>query len=105
MPRRIDEVEIIGVAVVGFVINADGLAFDGDSALTLDIHGVEKLGLHVARGNRARKLQNAIRQSGLAVVDMRDDREVPNVSGVDCHDFLLFSPTIEIACMTHTPNY
>ncbi len=39
--RRVDEIQLVGLAVVGGVAHAHGLALDGDAALALDIHGVE----------------------------------------------------------------
>jgi hypothetical protein len=56
---------------------------DRDPALTLQIHRVEQLLLHFALGNCAGKLQQPIGQRALAVVDVRDNGEVPNILGVD----------------------
>src|SRR5690606_36885479 len=39
----VHEVEHILVPVFGFILQADGLCLDGDTALTLDIHRVEHL--------------------------------------------------------------
>ena len=49
-------------------------------ALALEIHGVEDLRLHLARLQGAGELEEAIRQRRLAMVDVRDDREVPYVT-------------------------
>ena len=49
--RRIDEVELVGVAVMRLVHHAYGVRFDGDAALPLEVHIVEDLGLHLARGH------------------------------------------------------
>jgi hypothetical protein len=35
------------VAIFGFIRQAHGLAFDGDAALALDIHGVQDLVLEI----------------------------------------------------------
>ena len=82
MARCVDEVELVGVAVVGLVHHADGVGLDGDAALALEIHGVEHLGLHLARGQRAGQLEEPVRKGGLAVVDVRDDREVADVTWI-----------------------
>src|SRR5581483_4970360 len=52
---------------------------DGDAALALEIHRVEDLRLHLALGETTAALDEAIRQRRLAVVDVRDDREVADV--------------------------
>ena len=52
------------------------MRLDGDAALALEIHGVEDLGFHLARLERAGELEEAIGQRRLAVVDVGDDREV-----------------------------
>ena len=79
MARGVDEIELIGLPVVGIVGDAHGVALDGDAALALDIHGVEQLGLHVALINRIGELEDAVRDGRLAVVDVRNDREVANM--------------------------
>ncbi len=40
MPRRVDEVELIELAVARAIVEAHGLRLDGDAALALDIHRV-----------------------------------------------------------------
>ncbi len=40
MPRRVHQVEHIGLAVLGRVVQADGLRLDGDAALALDVHRI-----------------------------------------------------------------
>ncbi len=73
MARRIDEVELVGLAVVGRVVHAHGLAFDRDAALALDIHGVEQLRLHVALVDGMGELEDAVADRRLAMVDVRND--------------------------------
>ena len=82
MAGRVDEVELVGLAVVRLVGHADGVGLDGDAALALEVHGVEHLGLHLAGGERAGELEQAVGEGGLAVVDVRDDREVADVAWV-----------------------
>ena len=64
------------------VHHANGMGFDGDAALALQVHGVEDLSLHLARCERSSKFEQAIRQRGFTVVDMRDDGKVAEESGV-----------------------
>src|SRR5882757_9758227 len=58
------------------------MRLDGDAALPLQIHCVQNLGLHLARGERAGQFEKTVRQRGFAVVDVRDDREIPDVLNV-----------------------
>ncbi len=53
MAGSVDQVELVSLAVVRGVHHADGVGFDGDAALALQVHGVEDLGLHLARGERS----------------------------------------------------
>ena len=78
---RVDEVELVGDAVVRLVHHADGVRLDGDAALAFEVHGVEHLGLHFALSQGAGQLQQAVAQGAFAVVDVRDDREIADVLG------------------------
>ena len=51
---RVDEVELVGFAVLRLVHHADGVGLDGDAALALEVHRVEHLGLHLARRSASR---------------------------------------------------
>ena len=62
MAGGVDQVEDIGLAVVGGVFDAHGLGLDRDAALALDIHAVEHLLLHVAVGDGLRSPGSAGRQ-------------------------------------------
>ena len=84
MAGRVDQVELIRVAVGGLVHHAHGVSFDGDAALALEVHCVQNLRLHLARGQATGQFQQAVRKRGFAVVDVRDDREIAYVLGV--HD-------------------
>ena len=52
------------------------MRLDGDAALALEVHRVEHLRLHLARLEGAGDLEKAVGQRRLAVVDVRDDREI-----------------------------
>ena len=62
-----------------FQQHAHGLRLDRDPALALELHRVEQLLLHVALGDRVGELEDAVGERRLAVVDVRDDREVADV--------------------------
>ena len=76
MARRVDQVELVELAVLGAIVEAHGLRLDGDAALALDIHRVEDLLLHLPRGEPAAQLDQPVCQRRLAVIDMGDDGEV-----------------------------
>ena len=60
-------------------VQGNGAGFDGDAALPLDVHVIEDLILHDALVHALGQLQNAVRQGGLAVVDVGYDAEVADV--------------------------
>ncbi len=78
MARRVDEVELVALAIFGRVGHANGLQLDRDSALALEVHGVKHLVLHIALADRAGVLEQAVGQRRFAVVDVGDDAEVPH---------------------------
>lgn len=81
--RRIDQVELIRLAVVGVIGHADGIGLNRNAALALDIHGVEQLRLHVALVDGMGELEDAVADRGLAMVNVRNDREVADVGNVN----------------------
>ena len=83
--RGVDKVELVLLAIVGGIGDAHGLALDGNTALALDIHGIEQLLFHIALGYRAGKLENAVGKRRLAMVDMGDDAEIANELGIGAH--------------------
>ena len=60
---------------------ANGLGLDGDAALALDIHLIEELRALLALGERAGSLQDPIGQRRFAVIDVGDDRKIPDQIG------------------------
>jgi hypothetical protein len=73
---RVDQVEVIGLAVGGRVLDANRLSLDRDPPLPLQIHRVEDLGAHLPLVERSRELEDAIGQGRFPMVDVGDDREV-----------------------------
>ena len=55
------------------------LQLDGDPPLPLQVHVIQELLLHLPLLHRARELEQLIRQRRLAMVDVRDDAEVPDI--------------------------
>ena len=76
---RVDEVQLVGLAVARLVEDAHRLRLDRDPALALEVHRVEHLRAHRARVDGLRHLEDAIGQRRLPVVDVGDDREVADV--------------------------
>ena len=79
MARRVDEVQGIGLPVVGGVAQLDGAGLDGDAPLPLQVHGVEDLVLHLPGLDGVARLQEPVRQSGLAVVNVGDNGKIPDL--------------------------
>ena len=77
----VDQVELVSLAILRGIHHADGVGFDGDAALALEVHGVENLLLHFAHGERAGQLQQAVGERGFAVIDVRDDRKIADEGG------------------------
>ena len=76
----VDQVQLVLDAVVGGVAHADGLRLDGDALLALEVHLIEDLLGHVALGDRAGELEEAVGEGGFAVVDVGDDAEVADAA-------------------------
>jgi hypothetical protein len=76
MPRRVDEIELVVAPVAGPVAERHGLRLDRDAALALEVHRVEDLVLHLAGLEAAAGLDQAVRERRLAVVHVRNDREI-----------------------------
>src|SRR5471030_2194967 len=77
--RGFDEIQVVDLTVEGFVAQCRGLRLDGNAAFALEIHGVEHLRIHLAVGQAAAQLDDAIGERRLTVVDVRNDREVTNM--------------------------
>ena len=61
------------------VLHADGLEFNGNTALLLELHGVEDLRGHFSLIHRTRNLKKSIRKGRFAMVDVGDNTEISNV--------------------------
>ena len=81
VPGRIDQIELIGLAIER-VIDRYGARLDRDPALTLEIHVIEQLLAKLALADRAGLQQQLVGKRALAVVDVRNDREIADELGV-----------------------
>ena len=91
MARGVDQVEDIGLPVVSGVVQLDGPGLDGDAALPLEVHGVEDLVLHLPKLDGVAFLQQAVGQGGLAMVNVGDDRKIPDFCKLGHEGSLRFS--------------
>src|SRR5206468_12027871 len=73
---RVEQVEAVFLAVLRGVTHRNRVRLDRDPAFALKIHRIEELILSLAVMNRAGTLEQTIRQSRFAVIDVRDDAEV-----------------------------
>ncbi len=60
MPGGVHQVQVVGLAVLRRVFQAHGLGLDGDPALALELHIVEHLLGHLALGQPAAFLDQAV---------------------------------------------
>ena len=84
MAGRVDDIQLIRVAIVGSVIDPHGVRLDGDSPLALEIHLIEELSPHVAFGDRPGPLEKSIGQRRLPVIDVGDDAEIADARLIHC---------------------
>ena len=80
---RVDDVELIVLAVGSAEHERHALRLDGDAAFTLDVHGIEDLSGHLPLRQRSAQLDESIGERRLAVIDVRDDGEIANISLID----------------------
>ena len=73
---RVEEVELVDLAVFGLVVHAHGVRLDGDAALALKIHRVQELILLLPHADGLRELQQPVGERGLAVVDVGNDGKI-----------------------------
>ena len=75
MARGVDDVDLDAVVLAGAVLGQNR-----DAALTLDVAGVHDALGHLLVGTESTGLlQHLVDQSGFAVVDVRDDRDVAEI--------------------------
>ena len=97
VPRGIDEIHVIDLPVIGFVLHAHRTRLDGDAAFALQIHIVEQLLFHLALRNRFALLKQAVGKRGFAMVDMGDDRKISDMLLI----FHVFTPSQRCFCVIH----
>jgi hypothetical protein len=79
MPGRVDQVELVGLAIGRGVLEGDRIALDRDAPLTLEIHAVEDLVTKLSIIDRPAGLDQAVCKRRFPMVDMGDDAEIAYV--------------------------
>ena len=74
--RGIDQVELIGLAVLRLIVQTHGPGLDGDAALPLQVHVVQQLAGHRAGFHRVAFFDQPVGKRGLSGVNMRDNGKV-----------------------------
>ena len=75
----IDEVELVIFAVFCFIIYFYCAGFDGNTALTFQLHIIQKLVFHLTKADGGGFLQNSVSQSGFTVVNMSNNRKIADM--------------------------
>ena len=76
MAGRVDQVQLIRLAVGVLVVDRDRVHLDGDAPFALQVHVIQELGAELPLADRSGLQQELVGESGLPVIDMGDDREV-----------------------------
>ena len=76
MTGGVDEVKKILFPVIGFVDNAYRPCLDCNATLTLKVHVIKQLRLHISFGNGVGLLKNSVRKRTLAVVNVSNNAEI-----------------------------
>ena len=79
MTGRVNQIEAVCIAVLCGIIQRNSTRLDCNAALTLNVHIVEELFLHIAACNGAGLLENTVCKRRFAVINMGNDAEIPNV--------------------------
>nr|UOZ97308.1 hypothetical protein NCPCFENI_01226 [Cupriavidus sp.] len=79
MPWGVDEIKGVHLAITGSVFQCGRLGLNGNATLAFEVHGVEHLRLHLAVGQAATDLDDAVGQGALSMVDMGNNRKITNI--------------------------
>ena len=79
VPGSIDQVQFIDLSVLRLVAQRRRLGFDRDAALTLEIHRVEHLALHLTVREAAAAFDQTVGQRRFAVVDMGNNGKITDI--------------------------
>ncbi len=77
--RGVNQVQGVGFPIIGGVGQGRRRGLDGDATLLFQLHGVQHLLLHLPGFHGVTFLQQPVCQSGLAMVNMGDNRKITNL--------------------------
>src|SRR5262249_6072925 len=76
VPRRIEQIQPIGLTRLACVTHRHWMRFDCDAPLPFKVHRIKKLVLPLAILDRASALQQPVGKGRFAVIDVRDDAKI-----------------------------
>jgi hypothetical protein len=79
MSWGINEVKGILLTITSLILHLNGVALDCDTLLTLEVHIVEHLSLHLTLVQGVSLLEESIGKGTLTVVDVCNDTEIANI--------------------------
>lgn len=79
MPRCINEIELIGAAIAGRIVQGYALRLDRNATFPLEVHRIQHLLGHFPLAQAAANLDETISEGRFAVINMGDDRKIANV--------------------------
>ena len=90
MARSIDEVENVFLSVLCFIYGTHGLCLDGNATLSLQVHIVQNLCLHLSAGEQTGLLNDTVRQGGFAVIYVCHNTKIADFALIYyCHTTVL----------------
>ena len=82
MARCVDKVELVGFTIFRRVRQGNTLRFNSNTALALNIHGIENLSGHFTLGQASTNLNKAVCDGRFAMVNMGNNRKVSDVTEI-----------------------
>lgn len=80
MPRRINEIQLVGFTIASGVVERNALRLNSNTALTLDVHRIEDLSFHLTFRKPPADLNKAVSNGGFTMVNVRNDGEISNMA-------------------------
>lgn len=78
MTRGVDNIKLVGIAIVCSIFQRNALGFNRDPSFPLDIHRIKHLIRHLPISQPTTHLYKPIGQRRFTMVDMGDDRKISN---------------------------
>jgi hypothetical protein len=84
--RSVDEVELVLLTVVGFVVQPDSVGLDGDATLAFQVHAIQDLLHHFTLRERSSIFEQAICERGFTVINVRNNAEIAYETGIHVNE-------------------